>query len=243
MEIGVIGSPNIKKNWYQMEGSKWAEFWTILHLPYTLMCLSFLSIGFGIVGVSRWDVFGWVMLAYFLGLSIAAHAFDQLPGMGSSYVKYLTPRELKQIGVASLTIALLIIIYWMFVLQKWQLLWLLPVQTFFVWAYPISKFLGGRFHTDFWFAVSFGFIPVMLGYYINTSTMDVVFLPWAILAAIISGIQITLSRYVRALRKEIISTPSNIEFRRKYIYKPELAIKLLCIMVYMLSATVLLGDI
>ncbi len=213
-----------------MEGSKLAEFWTILHLPYTLMSLSFLAIGFGIAGVRSWDVFGWIMLAYFLGLGIASHSFDQLPYQGSSYVKYLTPWELMAIGTAAVGAAVMIGIYWMYSLSAWHLMWIIWLQTFFVFSYPISKTFGGYFHSDFWFAVSFGFIPVMAGYYINTLTLNPEFLPWAIMAAIISGIEITLSRYVRKWRKNVylLQEPSVID-------RPEKALKLLCLLSYLLA--------
>ena len=112
----------MKKTWYQLEGSKLAEIWTILHLPYTAMNLSFLIIGFGITGISRWDVLAWIIIAYFLGLGIAAHSFDQLPSMGSSYVKYLMPKELLVMGLAAVSMAVLIGIYWMIELAAWHLL-------------------------------------------------------------------------------------------------------------------------
>ena len=220
----------IKKTWYSVEGSKLAEFWTILHLPYSAMCLSFLAIGFGISGVQRWDVFAWIMLAYFFGLGIAAHAFDQLPGMGSNYVKYLTPRDLMALGVAAVSAAVMIGIFWMVKLAAWHLSWIIMLQTFFVFSYPLSKTLKGFFHTDFWFAISFGFVPVMAGYYINTLTFNTEFIPWAIVAAIISMIEILLSRYVRKWRKNVylLQEPSVIE-------KPELALKLLCFLSYFLA--------
>lgn len=220
----------MKKTWYSAEGSKLAEFWTILHLPYTAMSLSFLAVGFGIAGVQRWDVLAWVMLAYFLGLGIAAHAFDQLPSQGSRYVRYLKPIELLAIGLWSLTIAIIIGIYWMSMLGAWHLLWIIPIQSFFVVAYPISKFGKGFFHNDIWFAVSFGFIPVMAGYYINTLTLNLEFVPWALVAALISGIEITLSRYVRKWRRNVylLQEPSVVD-------RPERALKLLCILSYLLA--------
>lgn len=220
----------MKKTWYATEGSKLAEFWTILHLPYTFMSLSFLAIGFGIAGVQRWDVFAWIMIAYFLGLGIAAHAFDQLPGQGSSYVKYLTPWELTALGVAAVSSAVIIGITWMYKLSAWHLSWIIVLQTFFVFSYPLSKTLRGYFHTDFWFAISFGFVPVMAGYYINTLTFNTEFIPWAIVAALISGIEITLSRYVRKWRHNVylLQEPSVIE-------KPELALKLLCFLSYYIA--------
>ncbi len=226
----------MKKTWYSAEGSKLAELWTILHLPYTFMSLSFLAIGFGISGVQRWDVFAWIMVAYFLGLGIAAHAFDQLPGQGSSYVKYLSPVELMQLGIGAVVGAVLIGIYWMVKLNAWHLLWIIPLQTFFVVAYPYAKFAKGFFHNDFSFAVSFGLIPVMAGYYINTLTLYNKFIPWAIVAFMISMIEITLSRYVRKWRKNVylLAEPSVIE-------KPEKALKLLCMLSYYLALIVLLG--
>lgn len=220
----------MKLTWYSAEGSKLAELWTILHLPYTFMSLSFLAIGFGIAGVQRWDVFAWIMIAYFLGLGIAAHAFDQLPGQGSNYVKYLTPRELRSLGVAAVTAAVMIGIIWMVKLAAWHLLWIIPLQTFFVIAYPYAKFAKGFFHDDFFFAVSFGFVPVMAGYYINTLTLNPEFIPWAVVAALISGIEITLSRYVRKWRKNVylLQEPSVID-------RPEMALKLLCLLSYLLA--------
>ena len=223
----------MSQTWYQAEGSKLAEMWTILHLPYTLMNLSFLAIGFGIAGIQRWDVFGWILLAYFLGLGIAAHSFDQLPGMGSNYIKHLTPKELWMFGLPALCAAVAIGVYWMIELGAWHLLWMIPLQTFFVWAYPNSKFAGGFFHGDGSFAVSFGFIPVMVGFYINTLSFDLTFYPWAATAFIISFIEITLSRYVRTVRKE---SP----YAYSYLVKPELALKLLCLMSYFLALAVIL---
>lgn len=221
----------VKQTWYHLEGSKLAEFWTILHLPYTAMSMSFLAIGFGIAGVTRWDVFAWILVAYFLGLGIAAHAFDQLPGMGSSYVKHLTPGELLTIGLAAVGAAVMIGIYWMLDLGAWHLLWIIPLQTFFVVAYPVSKFMYGIFHDDFWFSISFGFIPVMAGYYINTLSFNSEFIPWAAIAALISAIEITLSRYVRKWRKNVymLQEPSVVD-------RPEKALKLLCLLSYALAA-------
>lgn len=220
----------MKQTFYQLTGSKTAEFITILHPYYTAMCLSFLAIGFGIAGVQRWDVFAWIMLAYFLGLGIASHCFDQLPGMGSNYVKYLTPKDLMRMGVAAVSAAVMIGIFWMVKLAAWHLLWIIPLQTFFVVAYPYAKFAKGFFHSDFWFAVSFGFVPVMAGYYINTLTFNTEFIPWAVVAALISGIEITLSRYVRKWRKNVylLQEPSVID-------RPEKALKLLCLLSYLLA--------
>ncbi len=225
------------QTWYQVTGSKWAEFWTILHLPYTLMSLSFLAIGFGLGGIGRWDAFAGIAAAYFLGLGLAAHSFDQLPGRGSIYVKRLTPRMLVTIGTIALAGGVLIGVYWMTKLEAWHLVWLIPLQSFFTYAYPNGKFMGGFFHNDLWFSVSFGFIPVMVGSYVNTLSLNPVFIPWAMLATLISAIEITLSRHSRQIRKQSNEEPALTPFSQK----PERALQLLCLTSDLLAIMAIAG--
>ena len=241
-----------KKTWYYKEGSKKAELWTILHLPYTFMAISFLTVGFSIRKPINYEVMGATALAYFLGLGIAAHSLDQLPGMGSRYVKYLSVRELLTLSIISLAGAIAIGIYYMLKLQAWHLLWLIPLQTFFAIAYPVAKLFRGFFHNDFWFSVSFGAIPVLIGYYMNNLAFSLVIIPFAVLCALISAIEITLSRYARKLRRELsdrklwlgrdfLVVPPEPEYAYQVlVLKPERALKLLCAMSYTLAISMLL---
>ncbi len=219
-----------QKTWYASEGSKLAEFWTILHLPYTAMCLSFLTVGFAISGINNWNIYAWTVIAYFHGLGIAAHCFDQLKGMGSSYVKYITQEELKIIGTTALAVSIIIGIVFITKYSLYHLIWLMPFQVFFVLSYPIAKLFKGAFHNDFSFAMSFGFIPVIIGNYINTDSFSYVAVEWALFCFVISLIEITLSRYARNLRKEN---------KFDMIEKPEKALKLLCILSYLLAIIML----
>ncbi len=218
----------MKKTWYQMEGSKTKEFISILHIPYTLMCLSFLTIGFAIEGISNWYLYSLGVTAYFLGLGVSSHCFDQLQGMGSRYVKFLKDETLISIGLYSFIISVSIGIFVMLHYEAWGLILLIPLQSFFVFSYPASKLFKGVFHTDFWFSVSFGAIPVVVGDYINTLGFSIVSLWWALLAFLISYIEINLSRYVRTQRK-------NDFYQTWYYEKPEFALKLLCAMSYLLA--------
>ena len=225
----------MKQTWYQGGDSKLGELWTILHLPYTMMCISFLGIGFGLSGTVRWGVFAATAVAYFLGLGVAAHAFDQLPNMGSNYVKHWKPYHLLIIGLCAIIVSVYIGIYIMATLGAYHLLWLIPIQTFFVWAYPNANFMFGRFHTDKWFAVSFGFLPVVIGYYLNTLSFDLWVIPWAMIGYFISLSQITLSRKSRELRKIPWAegeTPS-------VVHKIDHALIYICITAYLLAVGVL----
>ena len=231
----------MKQNFYQLEGTKIREFITILHIPYTLMCLSFLTIGFGVSGIINWSAYWLTMLAYFFGLGIAAHSFDQLKGMGSSYVKLLNENDLIIIGVSSLLVSILFGIHLIVALGARYLLILIPLQVFFVFAYPMKILFKGFFHDDFWFAVSFGFLPVVIGYFVNTLTFSPIAIVWGVVALTISGIEINLSRYVRKMRKVKGEQYANdrVVYNNyiypEYIKRPERALKLLCLMTYLLA--------
>lgn len=224
----------LKQNWYQLEGTKLREFITILHLPYTVMCLSFLTIGFGISGISNWNTYWITMLAYFFGLGIASHSLDQLKGMGSTYVKLLSDDELATIGISALIFSVLLGITLMFELSAWYLIVLIPLQVFFVFSYPLKVLFKGFFHNNFWFAVSFGFLPVVIGYYVNTLSFSLLAIFWGVVAFTISEIEINLSRYVRKMRKKNDS---------RYLELPERALKLLCLMTYLIAISFLIGGI
>jgi len=242
----------MKKTWYHREGSKKAELWTILHLPYTFMAISFLITGFAIKKPINYEVMVAVVAAYFLGLGVAAHCLDQLPGMGSHYIRYLTEKELLFLASVSLVAAIVIGIHYMLKLHAWHLLWLIPLQTFFAITYPVAKLFRGFFHNDFWFSVSFGAIPVLIGYYMNNLSFSLIILPFALLCALISAIEITLSRHARRLRKDLaegwvmvdhdlkvgLSRPE--ETHDLLIGKPEKSLKLLCVMSYTLAVAMVL---
>lgn len=221
------------KTWYAAEGSKLAELWTVLHIPYTAMCLSFLTVGFALNGIKDESLYIWTVIAYFFGLGISAHCFDQIKGMGSSYVKYLTQTELFITGLFSLIISLSIGITMMVVYSLWHLVWLIPLQTFFVFSYPIAKLFKGTFHTDFWFAISFGAVPVIVGFYINNNSFALIPAAWALFCFLISHIEITLSRYVRKMRKE--------QYDVVYYSKPEKALKMLCVLSYLLALIIIIN--
>lgn len=237
----------MRKAWYHLEGSKKAELWTILHLPYTLMCIAFLAVGFAIHKPVNWELFGAAILAYFLGLGLAAHAFDQLSLTGSRYVKYLTRRELLAIGISSLITAIAIGVFYMVKYSLWHLIWLIPLQAIFAIGYPIGETFRGKLHNDISFSFSFGALPPLVGFYVNTGELSLVVLPFMVLCGLVAYIEILLSRQCRRLRKELregiirmgdlVFTPrkdSIPAIYRDLIEKPEKALKVLCLLSYVL---------
>jgi len=237
-----MAESSVQKTWYAREGSRWAEFLTILHLPYTGMVLCYVGLGAFLAPVVHWDRLGWCLLAYFLGLGVGAHALDELSGR--PYGRSFTERELWVIGVATLLLASAIGVYYAVTLSPW--LWLfIALGVFFAVTYPLGHLFGGRFHTDSWFVVSWGMLPFLTSYFLQTLTLT---LPSLLMAGALGGtaaMEITLSRWVRLLRKKpvrlrLIHTDGSEEEWGigQLIGKPERALKLLVVTVYLLTAAV-----
>jgi hypothetical protein len=132
----------------------------LLFLPYTAMVLAYTVIGATLAPGIDWNRVGALLVIYFLALGIAAHAFDALGSrMLKPWGKVFSPRELWILGICSLVSAYAIGTYYMIAFTP--LLWPIAIlEGFFVFAYNLEWF-GGRFHTDGWFAFSWGALPVL----------------------------------------------------------------------------------
>ena len=58
----------------------WARWLNVLHWPFTAWHLSYVAIGASMAGDVRWDVLGWTVLAFFLGMGVGAHCLDLIRG-------------------------------------------------------------------------------------------------------------------------------------------------------------------
>lgn len=182
--------------------AKFRSFMGLLFLPYTGMVLSFSIIGAMLADPLYWDRIVAIVVIYFLGLGIAAHALDAL---GSRSVKpwgaIFTRGQLWIMAVLSLSLAYLLAIYYMVRYVPW--LWLLAVsEGFFVFAYNLELFKG-RFHSDKWFAFSWGFLPVLAGYIMQTNKMSAEALILAISMALFSLVEIKASRPYKDLKQRL----------------------------------------
>lgn len=187
----------------------------LLFLPYTGMVLSFTVIGSMVAEKIHWDRVGAIVLIYFLGLGIAAHALDAL---GSKQAKpwgeVLTRTQLWCIATISLAAAYLIAIYYIILYVPW--LWVVALlEGFFVFAYNLEWF-GGKFHTDNWFAFSWGFLPVLAGYIIQTNRISPEALILGLSMALFSFIEIKSSRPYKDLTRHSLdlSNEEKIQMER-----------------------------
>ncbi len=172
----------------------------LLFLPYTGMCASFAIIGSMLASEVAWDRLGAIALIYILALGISAHIADSL---GSKKTKpwgsYFSKTQLLIIMVASLTAAYTIGIYYIAFFVP--LLAIIAVlEGFFLFTYNYETW-GGIFHNDFWFAVSWGSLPLLAGYIIQTNSISILALAIAGLTGLTSYAEIRMSRPYKRLKQ------------------------------------------
>ena len=173
----------------------------LLFLPYTGMCVSFAIMGSMLASEMAWDRLGAIALIYMLALGISAHVADSL---GSKKTKpwgsYFSKTQLLIIMAASLTAAYAIGAYYIAFFVP-LLAIIAALEGFFLFTYNYEIW-GGIFHNDFWFAVSWGSLPLLAGYIIQTNSMNILVLAAAGLTGLISYAEIRMSRPYKHLKQK-----------------------------------------
>jgi hypothetical protein len=148
---------------YARRGGRGADWWTILHPPYTLWHVSYVVLGAAVAPGRDWAALGLSVLAFFLAVGVAAHALDELSGrpLGTA----ISDRGLVVAAALALLGAIALGVVGVF----WKggfnvaLVVAIPVGTLLVVAYNLELF-GGRLHNDLTFGLAWGGFPVLVGY-------------------------------------------------------------------------------
>ncbi len=172
----------------------------LLFLPYTGMVLSYTVIGGMLAPSVSWERAGALLVIYFLGLGVAAHALDALGSRGvKPWGEVFSRGQLWISAAVSLVLAYAIAGHYSY----WYAPWLAAiaiVEGFFVFAYNL-EWWKGRFHTDGWFALSWGALPVLAGCVMQTNGVSLASLIVAAAMAALSIVEITASRAYKELRR------------------------------------------
>ena len=172
----------------------------LLFLPYTAMVLSYTVIGSMLAERIAWDRVTAIVLIYFLGLGIAAHALDALGSKAEKpWGSVFTRRQLWSLAALSLALAYAIGAYYMVRFAPWLSV-IAIAESFFVFAYNL-EWMGGRFHTDGWFAFSWGALPVLAGYVLQTNDLSAAAVAICTATGLLSLVEIRASRPYKALRR------------------------------------------
>lgn len=186
---------------YALRPGGWRDLVTLLHPPYTAWHLSYVAIGAATAPHLHVDRLVAALGAFFLGVGVCAHALDELDGrpLGTR----LSDRWLVGLAVAGLAGAVAIGIAGAATVS----LGLVPfvvAGAFILVAYNL-QLVGGRFHTDLWFAAAWGAFPALTGYWINALDLHARGLLVAAACFSLSVAQRRLSTPVRELRRRTAS--------------------------------------
>ncbi|MEZ4599724.1 MAG: hypothetical protein R2940_08040 [Syntrophotaleaceae bacterium] len=231
------GGPSRGAEWFvpQWGPLRFRTFVGLLFLPYTGMVLSFAVIGSLLAADLHYGRLLAIVLVYLFGLGIAAHALDALGSRGiKPWGTVFTRSQLWSMALISLAAAYGIAGYYM--VRHVPLLWSIALlEGFFVFAYNLELFKG-RFHTDGWFAFSWGALPVLAGFVMQTNRISLSAILLAAAMALFSLIEIKVSRPYKVLKRQ----PERDEKDQSLMQRFEVLLKCISIGVILLGAGLLL---
>jgi hypothetical protein len=191
-------SETARPAFYALAPGGWRDYVTLLHPPYTAWHLSYVAIGAAIAPRWRPGILGLALLAFFLGMGIAAHALDEL--RGRPLQTRIGEKTLVVLASVSLAAAAGVGVGTAIHTSLWLLAFVVA-GAFIAVAYNLELF-GGRFHNGLWFALAWGALPVLATFFAVAETIRSEALLAALFAALISWTQRVLSTPVRAQRRQ-----------------------------------------
>ena len=192
---------------YALAPGGWRDYVTLLHLPYTLWHLSYVVIGGCLAPHPNGGRLALTVLAFFLGMGVAAHALDELSGRPLQ--TRISTVMLIGLALVSLGGACAIGIAVAFAHDLW-LLAFVAFGGFIAPAYNL-ELLGGRFHNWFWFATAWGAFPILTAYFAMADRITGEAVLAALFGALLTRAQQTLSTPVRDIRRRTVSVTGTIE--------------------------------
>jgi hypothetical protein len=180
---------------YAKRGGRLADWWTVLHPPYTAWHLSYAVLGAALAPQLSWAMLAATVVAFFLAVGVAAHALDELQGrpLGTG----IDAITLRVVGGAA---GIFAVPY-----AGPSLIPCIVIGILLVLGYNLELF-GGRLHTDLGFAAGWGGFPVAVGFLAQNPPLT---RPVTLGAAAAVAAAIALSYAQRRL-----STPARIIRRR-----------------------------
>ena len=220
----------VRPAFYALAPGSWRDYVTLLHPPYTAWHLSYVAIGAAIAPRWRPGILGLALLAFFLGMGIAAHALDEL--RGRPLQTRIGAKTLVALATVSLAAAAGIGIGTAFIAVAYNL-----------------ELLGGRFHNGLWFALAWGALPVLATFFAAASALRIEAVLAAGAAALLSYVQRVLSTPVRLVRRHVRAVSGRIELSdgtelpvtpEALAAQPELALRVLSGAMVMLALALVL---
>src|SRR5262249_24338220 len=200
---------------YALRPGAWRDYVTLLHPPYTAWHLSYVAIGGAAAPHLDGGRLGASVLAFFFAVGLSAHALDELAGR--PLATRIPSRVLWAIALAGLAGAVALGVLGAVKISAWLLAFVV-FGAFIVPAYNLGL-AGGRFHSDAWFAVSWGAFPALTGYFAQAETIRWPAVLVSAACLLLSVVQRRLSTPVPSLRPRVPA----LEGRRRLADGPRAA--------------------
>ena len=184
--------------------------------PYSLMCVSFTIMGSMLAPVIYWDRVLVIAVIYALALGISAHALDaRYSKTVKPWGQILSDRQLEALIFYPLVPVLGLGSY---IMQYSPLILIIGLaEFFFLFTYNMESF-SGKFHTDAWFAFSWGTLPLLAGSIAQTNWLPITAVPFGVVAFLLSYVEINASRPYKEIRRNgytiSVTNPVSSEFAR-----------------------------
>ncbi len=228
---------------YALEAGGWRDYWTLLHPPYTAWHLSYVLLGAALAPMPDPRIVAGALIAFFLAVGLASHAFDELQGrpLGTRIPRIV----LLGLGSLGLIGAVALGIVAAAMLGPWFLL-LVALGAAFVISYGLEVPIV---HSDVGFAIAWGGFPVVASAVANGAPL-VATLVAAVGASLLSLAQRRLSTPVRRIRRTAEQVSGSVRYRdgtveevdaARLIDAPESALRLLWIAIAAISIGTLLA--
>ena len=195
-----MAAPAERSAFYALRPGGWRDLVTLLHPPYTAWHLSYVALGAAAAPHVHAGRVAATLVAFFLAVGVAAHALDEL--RGRPLRTCLSDRLLWGLAVAGLTGALALGALGAFTVSL-GLLGFMVAGAIAVLAYNLELF-GGAIHNSAGFALAWGGLPALTGYWINA------------LALRPPGVVVALACVLLSLAQRRLSTPAR-ELRRRTV--------------------------
>jgi hypothetical protein len=197
----TASAPLERPAFYALRPGGWRDLVTVLHPPYTAWNLANVAIGAAVAPHLYAGRLLATLGAFLLGVGVCAHALDELNGrpLGTR----LSNRALAAMAGLSLAGAVAIGVVGAVTISLTLIPFVLA-GTFIVLAYNLEWF-GGRFHTAFWLAASWGAFPALTGYWVMAQQLRVAPALAAVGCFTLTLAQRRLSTPVRELRRRTVS--------------------------------------
>lgn len=182
------------------------DWWTLLHPPYTVWHLSYVTLGACLVAPVSVGRLVASLVAFFLAVGIGAHALDELQGRPLRTAvpahRLVAAAALSLTGAVGIGCAGVAVV-------GWVLAPFVVVGIVLALGYNLELF-GGALHHDAVFALAWGGFPVLTAFVAQHGTLDWPAVLVALFATATAAAQRSLSTPARALRRTTASVTGEL---------------------------------